>query len=91
METTRLLLLGARHRYLLICKRQLSVASLLFRSKEKTGFRSIPNDPYLEKLRKHKKKEGELTETSKIPISSEDKRLAEMEAMPTIVVKSLGW
>jgi len=91
MENTRLLLLGNRHRYLLTCKRKLSASSLLFRSREKTGFRSIPNDPYLEKLRKYKKKEGELTETSKIPISSEDKRLEEMEAMPTIVVKSLGW
>ena len=90
MENTKLLLLATRHRYL-TCKRQLSGASLLFRSREKTGFRSIPDDPYLEKLRKYKKKEGELTKTSKIPISSEDKRLEELEAMPTIVVKSLGW
>jgi len=84
---TRLLLRKTGYRSFLTNTRQLSVTSSLFK---KTGFRSIPNDPYLEKLRKHKKKEGEMTETSKIPVSSEDKRLVEMEAMPTIVLKSIG-
>ena len=71
--------------------RHLSIVSAAFQPKNKnTGFAAMTDDPYLTKLRKYKKGEGELTRTTRIPLMSEDRRLKEMENTPTLVIKSLG-
>ena len=71
--------------------RSLSIISVLFQPKKKNiGFGAMTDDPYLVKLRKYKRGEGELTKTTRIPLISEDRRLKEMENTPTLVINSLG-
>ena len=71
--------------------RSISIISVAFQPKKKNiGFPAMTDDPYLVKLWKYKRGEGELTKTTRIPLMSEDRRLKEMENTPTLVVKSLG-
>lgn len=71
--------------------RLFSTIRVVFQPKKKNvGFPAMTNDPYLIKLKKYKKGEGELTKTTRIPLLSEDRRLKEMENTPTLVIKSLG-
>ena len=71
--------------------RSISIISVVFQPKKKNiGFPAMTDDPYLVKLRKYKRGEGELTKTTRIPLMSEDRRLKEMENTPTLVIKSLG-
>lgn len=84
--------LTAKHmHYSFRVSRCLSTVSVVFQPKKKNvGFAAMTDDPYLVKLRKYKKGEGELTRTTRIPLMSEDRRLKEMENMPTLVINSLG-
>jgi len=71
--------------------RYLSINGVVFQPKKKNiGFAAMVDDPYLVKLRKYKKGEGELTNATRIPLMSEDRRLKEMETVPTFVINSLG-
>lgn len=71
--------------------RFISTVSVVFQPKKKNvGFPAMTDDPYLVKLRKYKRGEGELTRTTRIPLMSEDRRLKEMENTPTLVIRSLG-
>lgn len=82
---------GRNIHYGLCVSRSLSIISVLFQPKKKnTGFAAMTDDPYLVKLRKYKRGEGELTRTTRIPLMSEDRRLKEMENTPTLVINSLG-
>ena len=88
---TQSTLIGGSIHYGVRVSRSLSIISVLFQPKKKnTGFAAMTDDPYLVKLRKYKRGEGELTGTTRIPLMSEDRRLKEMENTPTLVVNSLG-
>ena len=89
---TQSTLLGGNIYYGVRVSRSLSITSVLFQPKKKNaGFAAMTaDDPYLVKLRKYKRGEGELTRTTRIPLMSEDRRLKEMENTPTLVVNSLG-
>ena len=82
----------AKHIQHNVClSRSISIISVVFQPKKKNiGFPTMTDDPYLVKLRKYKRGEGELTKTTRIPLMSEDRRLKEMENTPTLVIKSLG-
>lgn len=87
---TRSTLKGRNIHYGVCVSRSLSIISVLFQPKKNTGFAAMTDDPYLVKLRKYKRGEGELTRTTRIPLMSEDRRLKEMENTPTLVINSLG-
>jgi len=72
--------------------RSISINSALFQPKKKNvGFPAMTaDDPYLAKLRRYKRGEGDLTRTTRIPLMSEDRRLKEMDNTPTLVINSLG-
>ena len=90
--STQSTLIGRTIHYGVCVSRSLSVVSVLFQPKKKKniGFVAMTDDPYLVKLRKYKRGEGELTRTTRIPLMSEDRRLKEMENTPTLVINSLG-
>ena len=91
MLVTQSLLLVKTTRHSVRVNRSLSIIGVLFQPKKKNiGFPAMTDDPYLVKLRKYKRGEGELTKTTRIPLMSEDRRLKEMENTPTLVIKSLG-
>ena len=82
----------AKKLHLGVCvSRSFSINSKLFQAKKKNvGFPAMADDPYLAKLRKYKRGEGDLTRTTRIPLMSEDRRLKELENTPTLVINSLG-
>ena len=88
---TQLTLKANNIRYGVRVTRSISIISVVFQPKKKNvGFAAMTDDPYLVKLRKYKRGEGELTKTTRIPLMSEDRRLKEMENTPTLVINSLG-